>query len=189
VDHLTGLGTFVWTRGVPILAFFPFAVLLNAAIVTPVTLGEEYGWRGYLLPKLLPLGEVRASLIVGAIWGAWHLPGLVVGLNYPGEPLWIALLLFGATTCLLAFPFTWMLVASRSVLVTAVMHATLNAATDGFAIPRYMPEGRPWLTGGGGIIMITLLLLLVLIVQLIRRRCRIKSGITDALGSNLHTRR
>lgn len=34
-----------------------------------LTFGEEYGWRGYLLPKLLPLGEVKAAVIVGLIWG------------------------------------------------------------------------------------------------------------------------
>ena len=170
IDHLSGLGPFVWTRDLPIFVFYPAVVLLNAAIVTPVTFGEEYGWRGYLLPKLLPLGEVKASLIVGAIWGMWHLPALMLGLNYPGEALWAALLLFGTTTVLLSFPFTWLMVASRSVLIVAIAHATLNAATDGFPIPRYIPEGRPVITGGGGVIMIALLATLVIVGQVLRHR-------------------
>jgi membrane protease YdiL (CAAX protease family) len=54
---------------------------------TALAFGEEFGWRGYLLPRLLPLGEVKAAIIVGLIWGPWHLPVLIVGLNYPGEPI------------------------------------------------------------------------------------------------------
>lgn len=172
VGHLSNLGPFVWTRELPVFVFYPLVVLLNAAIVLPVTFGEEYGWRGYLLPKLLPLGEVKATLMVGAIWGTWHLPAIIVGLNYPGEPPWVALLLFAITTLLLAFPFTWLWIASRSVLIAAIAHATLNAATDGFVVARYIPEGRPIITGGGGVIMIGLLATLVLVVQLSRLRRR-----------------
>ena len=35
---------------------------------------KELGWRGYLLPKLMPLGEKKALLISGLIWGLWHAP-------------------------------------------------------------------------------------------------------------------
>jgi CAAX protease family protein len=37
-------------------------------------LGEELGWRGYLLPVLAPLGARRASILVGVLWFGWHLP-------------------------------------------------------------------------------------------------------------------
>lgn len=53
--------------------------------------GEEWGWRGYLLPKvsrLLP--TVPTLLITGVIWGLWHAPLTIVGHNYgvgyPGFP-------------------------------------------------------------------------------------------------------
>jgi membrane protease YdiL (CAAX protease family) len=36
-------------------------------------------WRGYLLPRLLPLGEIKATLIVAIIWAMWHLPILLIG--------------------------------------------------------------------------------------------------------------
>jgi len=41
--------------------------------------GEELGWRGYLLPKLMPLGKARAYLILGVIWGLWHTPLVLLG--------------------------------------------------------------------------------------------------------------
>ena len=46
--------------------------------------GEEWGWRGYLLPRLMPLGKWKAYLLVGLIWGLWHAPLVAIGFNYPG---------------------------------------------------------------------------------------------------------
>lgn len=44
-----------------------------AALVPP--LGEEFGWRAFALPKLQRrTGALCASLLIGAAWGAWHLP-------------------------------------------------------------------------------------------------------------------
>jgi len=39
-----------------------------------ISMGEELGWRGYLLPRLLPLGRTRALVLVGLIQAAWHMP-------------------------------------------------------------------------------------------------------------------
>jgi hypothetical protein len=68
-------------------------VAVNARVsivLAPVTFGEEFGWRGYLLPRLMPLGQNWAILLSGVIWAAWRLP-----LN----------LLYGANGGLLGFPF------------------------------------------------------------------------------------
>jgi membrane protease YdiL (CAAX protease family) len=45
---------------------------LQALLLALVTLGEELGWRGFLLPHLVDLGERRALILSGAIWGLWH---------------------------------------------------------------------------------------------------------------------
>lgn len=162
VDHVSGLGRFIWSRSLPFWTAYPVVVLLNAVIAIPVALGEEYGWRGYLLPRLLPLGEIKATLLVGVVWATWHLPALAIGLNYPGEPLWAALLVFATNVLLLAFPFTWLYVASGgSPLVVAVLHATLDAAGDGFTTPAHIPHGRPLVVGGGGLVAATLMLVIV----------------------------
>jgi uncharacterized protein len=57
----------------PLLVVWLTLLLINTPISAVLTLGEEYGWRGYLLPKLLPLGEFRASVIIALIWAPWHL--------------------------------------------------------------------------------------------------------------------
>jgi hypothetical protein len=53
-----------------ILGFFIGIVLSTLTL----SLGEELGWRGYLLPQLLSVGRTRALVLVGLIWAAWHMP-------------------------------------------------------------------------------------------------------------------
>jgi membrane protease YdiL (CAAX protease family) len=50
----------------------PFLGLLAALILNAV--GEEMGWRGYLLPQLLPLSRIKATLLLALLWAFWHLP-------------------------------------------------------------------------------------------------------------------
>ncbi len=68
-------------------ALFLTTILLSPWINGLFGFGEELGWRGYLLPKLMPLGRVKATLLLGLIWGIWHAPLIAVGFNYPGYPI------------------------------------------------------------------------------------------------------
>lgn len=101
--------------------------LLVSFIIVPFIpvfeLGEELGWRDYLVPRLLPLGSVPAYLISGVIWAAWHLPyNLVLGYNNgaAGFPLFfVYIVLFGALLAHLR-------VKSGSVWPSAILHAAAN---------------------------------------------------------------
>jgi hypothetical protein len=53
------------------------ALALGLTIFAAVAWGSEVGWRGYLLPRLLPLGQVPAYGIVGALWALWFFPLIV----------------------------------------------------------------------------------------------------------------
>jgi membrane protease YdiL (CAAX protease family) len=59
------------------------APLLNI----PIFLGEEVGWRAFMTPRLTALYGRPGLLIGGAIWGVWHTPFIMLGLNYPTHPL------------------------------------------------------------------------------------------------------
>ena len=166
VDHVSGLGRFRPSH--PLGLAVPTVVFAGGALGLPLTLGEEYGWRGYLLPRLLPLGEITATLIVAIIWAMWHLPILLIGLNYPEQSLMTVLPVFAMTVVLLAFPFTWLYVDSRSsVIAVALMHSVLNATGDTFTSSRYL-DGNPLIVSAGGLIATAMLLVIVIVYGAVR---------------------
>jgi uncharacterized protein len=126
------------------------SVLIAPFINSAFAFGEEYGWRGFLLPKLLPLGRWPAHLIGGIIWGLWHAPLVVMGFNYPGYPwtgiVWMCVL----TTFLGIFESEWTL-RYNSILLASFIHGAFNSQVYG--IWRVIvPDAHPLLGGFGGLI-------------------------------------
>ncbi len=104
------------------------AVVVGALVNTIPALGEEIGWRGWLLPKLLPLGPVPAILISGVIWGAWHAPLVLLGYNYPTAPGWLGVLAMIGMCTVVGGVFGWLRLRSGSVWPAALAHGSFNAA-------------------------------------------------------------
>ena len=104
----------------PVLVIGTFGSLLSA-------LGEEIGWRGFMVPALYErLGLNRTLLISSLFWCCWHLPLLVGGGYMPGTPLWYQLPAF----VLCIFPVGVMAgllaLESGSVWPAAFLHAAHN---------------------------------------------------------------
>jgi membrane protease YdiL (CAAX protease family) len=94
-----------------------------------IALGEEPGWRGFLLPHLRQRhGAIAASGVLGAVWALWHLPLL----GHEIAPAQVAPFLVGVFAA--TFVLTWLCErAHGSVLLPMLMHATVNTAGAGFA--------------------------------------------------------
>ncbi len=94
-----------------------WALLAAAAIVVSSVgaVGEEIGWRGWLLPRLAPFGRVRTGLALGLLWGVWHIPAIGF------DPLFVV------AVVLIAFSIDELAVATRSVWPAAILHGTHNA--------------------------------------------------------------
>jgi hypothetical protein len=163
--HLMGLGRFTPAR--PLVLAIPVAIVLGGAAGLPLTLGEEYGWRGSLLPRSLPWGKSEPRFS-SRPFGPWHLPILLIGLNYPDQSLMTVLPLFAVAVGLMAFPFTWLYVDSGgSALVVAVMHSVLNATGDTFTAAKYL-DGNPLIVSAGGVIAAAFLLGVILVYSSLR---------------------
>jgi membrane protease YdiL (CAAX protease family) len=103
-----------------------------AALLVPGAGGawEEPGWRGYALPRLVDRFDWKsASLVLGAVSAAWHLP-----LILSDQISWWDLLLVVASNVVIARLF---LAGGRSVLLVMVLHATNNAVSGNFVSPLF----------------------------------------------------
>jgi membrane protease YdiL (CAAX protease family) len=119
------------------LATLPVAAFVN---LLPA-LGEELGWRGWLLPKLMPLGALPAILISGVVWGAWHAPLILLGYNYPDAPGWLGMTAMIVMCTLVGAVFGWLRLRSGSVWPAALAHAAFNGAAGTFLL--FAQAGAP----------------------------------------------
>ena len=96
------------------------AVLPSAVTMIVVwSIGEELGWRGYALPRLMEqMGPVWASLVIGIAWWMWHTPGWLVGFGAPSD---ISYWAFGVWVVSASFVFTYFYVKSKGNVWTAVL--------------------------------------------------------------------
>lgn len=128
----------------------PASMLLGPLLQFVYALGEELGWRGFLLPRLMPLGKVPAYLVLGVVWGLWHAPLILVGFNYPGHPVSGVIMMCVATSALGLF-INEMALYSRSVLLAAFIHAAVNAQVQGIWMWLF-PQANPLLGGSFGLV-------------------------------------
>ena len=104
-----------------------FSIFLSPVLNAVFVFGEEVGWRGYLLPRLLPLGQWPALLISGIVWGLWHAPVVLLGYNYPQHPVYgvffmmILCVIFGVL-------FGWTRLATGSIWPAVIAHGALNGS-------------------------------------------------------------
>ncbi len=107
--------------------------LLFVVVVAPLvnvlggSMGEELGWRGFLLPRLLELGKWRAILLSNVVWGLWHVPVILQGHNYPEHPV-LGIFLMVVFCMLLGIFLSWLYLETRSPWAPALAHGAVNAS-------------------------------------------------------------
>jgi len=127
-----------------ILIILVQALFLGPLMGLPFTFGEEFGWRAFLLSKLLPLGRVKAIVLHGVIWGIWHAPVIAMGHNYPGYPS-VGPILMVVSTIFLGTFLGWIYFASNSIVAPSLAHGAINQSASVFIL--FMIGLNP-ITGG-----------------------------------------
>ena len=123
-----------------VASYFLLLATIGMAQSCTSALGEELGWRGFLVPqlaKVMPFGGV--ALTSGIIWSLWHYP-LILMANYHGAgPTWYSLICFTVMVIGIAFLFAWMRLKSASVWTGMFLHASHNIFIQGFFDPLTRP--------------------------------------------------
>ncbi|MEU4834055.1 CPBP family intramembrane glutamic endopeptidase [Streptosporangium sp. NPDC023615] len=104
-------------------------ILIEPLILLLPALGEELGWRGWLVPRLRRYGMWPAFVLSGVIWGAWHAPYTLLGYNYADLGAWAALMTIGLSTTY-GVLLAWLRLRSGSVWPAAISHAAFNSAAS-----------------------------------------------------------
>jgi membrane protease YdiL (CAAX protease family) len=134
-------------------------VLLGSLITA---LGEEIGWRGFLVPTFYRgRGFAWAGIATGVIWGLWHTP-LIVGGGYDaGTPLWYGIPLFLISVTGMSVILAWLRLSSASFWPAVVYHGVHNVVIQGIFDGATIDTGRTkWITTefGIGMVIVTTLL-------------------------------
>lgn len=121
----------VGLKGLPVFASFTLGILFMATggVIQnlSMTLGEEIGWRGLLLPELAKrMSFTKASLVSGLIWAAWHCPLLLFADYNARTNRWYALSCATITCISVSFILAWFRLKSESVWPAALLHASHN---------------------------------------------------------------
>jgi len=142
------------------LSLIPLYLVMVVLMPWNGPVGEEFGWRGYALPKLQnKYGPLIASLMIGTIWGIWHLPSFFAPQGVVGaiaaEVGMIFILLYTLGTIANSIFMTWLYNKSKASALIAgiVWHSAINfwapvllsdsslvAAQEGTHLPTIAPN-------------------------------------------------
>jgi len=168
---LTGLGGFPNETTITVFNeqlgtdFRPgMAMLVHFALTATVTfalgglipaLGEEIGWRGYLVPELAKVTSFTGvAVISGVIWTLYHVPIMLFGDYNAGAPPLYTLAMFAIGLMGLSIVLAWLRLKSGSVWPAVILHASYNTFLQSY-FDRYTVHNdvTPYLVGEFGVLI------------------------------------
>jgi len=153
---------------------FVSGILLAPALNFINCFGEEWGWRGYLLPKMLEKYKMLPTLLIsGVIWGIWHAPIIVLGHNYgtgyPGYP-YLGIFAMCIFCIVLGIFFSYITIRTGSCLPAVLAHGSVNGFaaigmlyTDGTVAEPLIGPTPTGIIGGCAFIVCAMIMTILLI--------------------------
>jgi membrane protease YdiL (CAAX protease family) len=133
--HLFGGPVVDWSRLKPLPSVIPTIIMLTIF----AGIGEEFGWRGFALPRLQArYNALVSSLIIGLLWGIWHIPLFFI--EGTAQSKWqlqagliTAIIMYMLFCMAWSIQYTWVFNNTKgSVLLAAIMHGAGNAWIGGY---------------------------------------------------------
>lgn len=172
------------------LVMLAVAATIGTVVGALAAAGEEIGWRGYLLTRLIDAGIPRPILVSGLIWGLWHVP-VVLGTGYAAgpSPAASALLLVALATAF-GVVFARLRLETGSVWPAIVLHAAWNSIIQSaFDAARSggdrsaLHDDASWWVGESGVLTVLAMIIAAVVFAQGRWAIRRKPEVGNAGGS------
>jgi uncharacterized protein len=164
---LTGLAQFEppsmpLAVGSPLAKFaagMALAATVGVLLSFPTSAGEEIGWRGYLLPRMIEARIPQPILVSSLVWGAWHLPVLFAGVYAMGPSRWISAIGLMIAAVAVGAILAWLRIETGSIWPCVLLHATWNGLINaGFTLAVQDHAENMWVGETGMIVVVTLVI-------------------------------
>jgi membrane protease YdiL (CAAX protease family) len=152
----------------------PVLVVVNLAVFSVLFLGEEIGWRGYLLPRLATvMSGRRAAILTGAVHAAFHLPLLLLTTYQSAGSRLVIVPMVMITITAAGASYTWLTWSTGSIGTVSTMHAAVNESMQRWsaAVAATSPAALAYTTTETG--YVTALLMVLLAGYLLTRRAAV----------------
>ncbi len=143
-------------------------MLITAIIATPVLWGEEFGWRGYLQPRLFPGKPIAAAVATGVIWAIWHFPLIFRGYDY-GDQAALGSIVFVGFCILASFVFMWLVERTGSIWASSLAHSATNAIGGSLSVLLFSGANNPAIVGYAGLLAFPPFLVVCLVLMALGR--------------------
>ena len=129
-----------------------------------LTAGEEIGWRGYMLTRLIDAGVPRPVLVSGLIWAGWHLPLIFAGIYAAGPYPALSAVIFVVSVTSIAYIFARMRLETGSIWPVIFAHSAWNSIIEGPFDGATTGSNAALWTGESGILTVIVLGVVAVIV-------------------------
>jgi membrane protease YdiL (CAAX protease family) len=126
--------------------------------------GEEVGWRGYLLPRMIQARIPQPILVTSLIWGVWHLPVVFAGVYAMSPSHWLTAFNLMVVTVAIGAILAWLRIGTGSIWPCIILHATWNGLINaGFTLAVQDHTENIWVGETGILVVVTLVIAALLL--------------------------
>ena len=176
-------GTFtgeIYTKSIGMMIILIFSSIIKAT-------GEEIGWRGFLLPKMSEIWNLKTAVIVsGLIWAIWHFPLMITGLYQAGTPLWYQLPMFTIEITAITAIMAVIRLNSKSVWPAIIFHASHNFFDQIIFSPSTNSENSAYFVGETGAVTAAAILILVVLLLMMWKNSFLIKHIPYSFSGSKH---
>ena len=170
-----------WTglpRGIVLILLVVMTGAIGMARAAAYALGEEIGWRGFLVPELAKITSfTTTALLSGLIWASWHVPILLFADYNSGTPAWFGLTCFTVMVVGISFVLAWLRLRSGSLWTAVFLHASHNLFIQEVLTPLTTDTGRTkYVIGEFGLALAIVAVAVAILVW--RRRAAVEQSST-----------